>query len=1854
MKAAKSFFLLFTILFISSCGPHEKTTVKEVIQKIREQPQVVLPLDKGFSEYIAGYTSGIVPANSVIEIRLTPEFAAKAKKETPMGLFSFEPLIKGKTEWTDDNTLVFTPAKLLDPGKTYIGQVNLWKLGDVKERLKVFPLRFQTLKKDFSITTGTLECPSGETNTYILNGEIVASDIIDQAEVEKYLEAKLGRKKLEIKWDHSDNLIHKFTVMGISRTDKPQELTIEWDGTSSGVKKEGSSTVYIPPSGAFIVLDVKTQQGENQKIDIIFSDPVDPAQELDGLVYTTPVSATAASISNNIVTVVPANPWQKVVLLNVERSVKNATGANLSSSFSTNLDFTTINPGIQIIGEGVILPSSQNLIFPFKTANLKAVDLKIIKIFENNLPYFLQESDINSDYNVKRFGRPVYSGKVDLTTGTGTGAWVLNTIDLADYIDIEPGVLYKVQLGMRKSYSLLQCELSDEEKRYEELLQQSQDMSSNYWDDPDSYYDDNDESIYYTFDYKWEDRDDPCKGAYYSPDKNISRNILASNLGLIAKKGEDNILHVMVNDLLTALPVSEVSIDVYDYQMQLIVSGNTNQDGSAAVYCGRKPFLLIAKKDKDRNYLKLNDGNSLSLSSFDVAGNKPENGIKAFIYGERDVWRPGDSIFLSLFIKDMKSDLPPDHPVQFELINPLEQRVDNQIQKAEGKNLLVFTTKTSSDAVTGNYRAVFKIGGASFTKRVRIETIKPNRLKIILSFPGEILGGSDHGTIGKLNVKWLNGSVAKNLKASVEYILKHTKTEFEKYGQYNFDDPISEFYSETENIFDDAIDENGNATVNFEPGGELKAPGMLNAVFTTKVQEQGGDESVNQTTYKYAPYPVFVGINLPGLKGKSRMLFTDADNEVKVVTVDEKGKPVRSEVEMTIYKLSYRWWWESDQENLADYISNQIYKPVIRQKITTSGGEGSFTFNINKNDWGRYLVRVTTPAGHSTGKMLLVDWPWEYGAKGNAEGATLLAINTDKEKYIPGDEIKISFPSPENARAIVTLENATSVLDEIRVPTQKGNTEVRFKAKPEMAPNVYAYVSVIQPHSQTVNDMPVRLYGVIPVMVEDPGTRLSPQVDVADEIRSQTPFEIKVSEANRKAMTYTVAVVDEGLLDITGFKTPDPWNYFYAREALGVQTWDLYDLVLGAFGGTLERIFAIGGDEAVIDKTANKAQRFVPVVKFIGPFNLAPGKINIHRLTLPQYTGSVKAMVIAGNERAFGSVDKSVLVKDPLMVLVTAPRVISPGEKAALPVTLFIQKDNIREVTLKAEGNNLIRFEENTKTISASGVGEKDTEFTFTAGDKTGIGKIKVTASGNGETAVYEMEIEIRTPNPPETRAELKVLKPGEKWETSFKPFGIEGSNSALIEVSALPSVNLEKRLDYLLDYPHGCSEQITSAAFPQLWLKDLTENNADVAKRSAENIKEAINKLISRQMVNGGIALWPGSYQPDNWVTSYAGHFMLEAERLGYNIPSGFKQKWISYQKKSAQEWRFDNRYKYTANDQAYRLFTLALAGQPEKGAMNRLRETKEIPQLSRWFLAAAFATTGRPEVAGDMLDVRTTETEQEYYYYYYGSLVRDKAIILYTLTILKNQEQAFPLLKEICDNLSKDTWYSTQSLAWGLFSYMKYVEMMPGDKNSPVKVRITFNGEKTDQTISGKQLWKKDLKIKNEGNLLIVENSAESPVYINLVKKGIPLLSDATKAEKGMTMKVDYVNMDLNPVDQKNLLQGTDFMMVVKVSNNSFSRVENIALTEMVPSGWEIQNTRLFEANWGIKESTYDYRDFRDDRVNTYFGLGQGETKTFVLILNAAYKGDFFQPSVWCEAMYTENCYSRIPGTQVKVTGQ
>ncbi len=1832
-----------------SCG---RSTDKSAVTKV--SPAVTV-IDKGFSKYISAYTSGVIPSGSTVQIVFTPEFAAGADRDKTQGLFTFTPSLKGTTEWADDITLVFRPSRPLDAGTTYEATLNLGKLGAVEERLRFFPLNFSTVEKNFTVTVSPLVSDPPDGATYTLAGTLVTSDFTEPSEVEGYLSVRTGKRTEKVLWDHDKGNTHAFTVEKIVRGKEESETTVSWSGNKYGAKSKGELTVAIPAAGVFKVTDVKVNAGDSKSLEIFFSDIIESGAELEGLVTLDPSHPLTVSAEGNRITVVPGDFVVGEIALNIDGALRNSRGEKLGNSVIRQVNFTPVEPGIRAVGKGVIMPSSGSLIFPFMAANLSAVDLTVIKIFENNLPYFLQQNSMGeSDYynSVKQFGRPVYRGRIDLTGGAGfdPNKYNLFTVDLADYVEVEAGVLYRIEMSMRPSYSLYPCKDKKSASKYEEMLDRID--FDRTWEGENDYYQLSEEGLFYEYAYNWKENENPCSEAFFSPDKKLVSNILASDLGLMAKSGSDNNLRIFVNDLRTAQAVEGATVDVYDYQMQLMGTVTTDRTGIAALPCPRKPFLVIARKDTNRNYLSLSDGQALSMSSFDVTGEAPQNGIRAFIYTERDVRRPGDTVFIGLIARDIGTGLPAGHPVHYELQNPLGQRVDDQVAALDEKGFITFTSVTGDDAVTGNYTAQIRIGGATFTKTIKVETVKPNRLKIKLDFPYAVAGGESRALKGNLKASWLSGAVARDMKATVELLLKPVKTVFDKYGQYTFDDPATQFWFESQTVFNGNINSSGEASVSFTPDEELKAPGMLNAVFTTRVFEKGGDASITQTVLPYAPYPAFVGINVPQLGATGRMLFTDRKNEVKIVTLDKNGKPVRSEVEITVFRLDYRWWWESGGENIGSYISNSRYRSVFSETVTTAGGEASVSFTVDKEKWGRYLVRATLPSGHSTGKIVLIDWPWDYGMKpGGNDGASLLQLNTDKDKYNAGDEISLTFPSPENGQAIITLENSTGILDISHVSTKAGNTVVKITATPAMAPNAYLYVTLLQPHSQTVNDAPIRLYGVIPVMVEDPASRLTPVITVPDKIRSQQEVEIKVSEQNKREMTYTLAVVDEGLLDLTGFRTPDPWKWFYVRQALGVKTWDLYDMVFGAFGGTMGRIFAVGGDGAVIDQSRNRARRFVPVVRFLGPFTIGPGKTGIHRLTLPQYTGSVRVMVTAaGKGNDFGAAEKSVIVSDPLMILATAPRVLSPGDRVALPITVFAQDKEIGEVSVTASGNEMISFTESAGTVRFSEPGEKDMAFMFTAAPEPGKAVMKVTATSGSEKAVYALEVEVRSPNPPERRSETKLIQPGEKFEKSFAPFGIKGTSKASVEIFSLPPVNLSSRLGWLTAYPHGCTEQVTSAAFPQLYLAELMGSNLSNPAAVRNNVQEALRKISSRQLPSGALTMWPGGTYPDAWATSYAGHFVIEAQKAGYAVPAGFIGKWTSWQRSAASSWRYQAEYRHTATDQAYRLFTMAVAGTPDKGAMNRMRETEGLPQLAKWLLAAAYATTGRPEVAQTLIDVRNLKPDDEFTSYYYGSALRDKSIILYTLTALGNTVEAMELLKEVAAELSRDTWYSTQTTAWGLFSYMNFSRSLKGDNSKPVKVAVVFNGDKENVTSETGGVLK-DYVLSSSNNLS-VGNESDKPLFVTFTEQGVPLASDQTTVEKNLLMKVDYSDMAGASVDISSLPQGTGFLMTVSVTNGTFRQIGNIALTQMVPSGWEIQNTRLFETATAQKKSSYDYRDFRDDRVYTYFSLKSGETKKFIILLTASYRGTYAMPAVVCEAMYDDGVRARRPGREVTVT--
>src|SRR5690606_9305807 len=339
------------------------------------------------------------------------------------------------------------------------------------------------------------------------------------------------------------------------------------------------------------------------------------------------------------------------------------------------------------------------------------------------------------------------------------------------------------------------------------------------------------------------------------------------------------------------------------------------------------------------------------------------------------------------------------------------------------------------------------------------------------------------------------------------------------------------------------------------------------------------------------------------------------------------------------------------------------------------------------------------------------DWPGWAGKsrKGDPSAATMLVFSTNKEAYKVGETAIVTFPSSGEGRALVTVENGSEVLESIWITPEKDQTKFELPIRDIFTPNVYINITLLQPHASTANDLPIRMYGLVPITVENPEKRLQPEIKMPEVLRPEETIKIAVNEKAGKAMTYTISIVDDGLLDLTRFKTPNPWSHFNAREALGVKTWDIYDDVIGAFGGRIDQIFAIGGDDEAGGAKNKKANRFKPMVIHLGPFSLKQGETKSHQIKIPKYVGSVRTMVVASNANteAYGKVDKTTPVRKPLMLLASLPRKITPGEKVTLPVTVFAMESKVKNVTIRLKDNKAFKV-----------IGETSQSLTFAQPDE--------------------------------------------------------------------------------------------------------------------------------------------------------------------------------------------------------------------------------------------------------------------------------------------------------------------------------------------------------------------------------------------------------------------------------------------------------------------------------------------------------------------------------------------------------
>lgn len=1836
-----------------------------------------------WASVLVGHTSGLVPRRS--EIRVL--FASDLTAEGALGssTLKVEPAVAGELALRSPRELVLVPSGELTPGREYRVTLGGKGLNGLPQDLPPYQFSFHVQTPQYDLQLSDLESDPADDRRMILRGVLATADAERSEAVESMLRASYRGSALEPTWMHSgDGREHQFALSGLERQGSAQELRLTLAGNPIGAGRGEERTVSVPALGQFVVISATALEEDGRKqVQVSFSDALDENQNTRGLVNLSSGEFTTRIEGNRLI-VYPNEEAAGNVTVTVEPGIRNRRGERLTTQSVHAVTLTSEKPQVRFVSSGAILPDAERMTVAFEAVGARSVQVIATRVPAENIPQFLQLSGLRdgNNYEIGRVGRHLWRKRVALP-GPQTSRWQRYDLDVTELMQKHPGSLFQLTLLITPSDAAYDCpenanaapglaELptprnqEDQNRRPELPWRYEQEFLGVPQPEERDY------------EAPWRDRGNPCKPGYYIWGYNdavaAQRNLLATDLGLLAKSDALGKLLVSVTSLSTAQPRSGVTIEARNYQNEVIGTAVSDSRGMATLEPSGSPFLLVAGSGTSRSYLRMGNGNALPVSHFDVGGETLQKGLKGSIYGERGVWRPGDAMPLTFVVHDRDNTLPDDHPATLELLDPRGRVTQTLVNAKPVDGFYRFDARTASDAPTGNWTARVSLGGATFTRRLKVETVMPNRLRIDVNF-GDGMPGGGQPLRGAIESEWLSGASAGGLRADVNLRLTAATTRFNGFDGYVFDDPSRQVRSEDQEIFNGNLGADGR--VRFEKALQVpQAPGMLTAAFTTRVFERGGAFSIHYHTRDYAPYARFVGVKIPQVNRRNT-LSVGEEHTIDLATLSAQGAAAGGRnISVKLYKLDWRWWWDREQGALAAFVAREASTRVREGRVTTDAqGRAQWKFQLAEAQWGRYLLRACDEqGGHCAGTVFYVDSPyWMESRDVTGPAATMLELTTDKDSYRVGETAVVQLPAATQGRALVTVENGSSILDARWVTPDGGQqSQVSIPITQAMTPNAYVAVTLLQPHAGKQNDRPIRLYGVVPLNVTDAATQLSPVLQTDAEWRPESEVTVRVSEANGKAMTYTLAVVDEGLLSLTNFRTPNLHGEFYRREALGVRTWDLFDDVSGAYGAELSRLLALGGSDGAEGDAAKREQsRFVPVAQVLGPFQLPAGRTQEQKVQLPRYVGAVRVMVVAGSSKpaAYGSTEKSVPVRQPLMILPTMPRVVGPGEEIAVPVSVFAMNERVRDVRLTIEPDGMFEvIGSPTAQLGFSSTGEQIALLRLRVNERLGNARVRFNAVSGNERAQDEINIEVRSPNPPSTRVVQHLLQAGETWEHRIAPHGMPGTNQVTLEVSAIPPLNLERRLNFLITYPYGCLEQTTSAAFPQLFLSSLVEMDPADRSRAEANVRAAIERLRSFQHPDGAFSYWPGgefviTNGYHHWSAIYASHFLVEAERAGHTVPAAIKNSMLRYLRGTARDWRPT---LSAPLQQAYRLFVLARAGQAEVGAMNRLRELP-IDPVESWVLAGAYQLAGLTDAANALAQanpmaprfIRDGD-------FTFGSTLRDHALVLQSMVVLNQLDRAAPLVQEISRRLSSDDWLSTQETAYALLA-MSQLSGARGDGNFAFTRTV---GTQTTNVTSTAAVHREVLAgVPDAGAPLTVRNTTQGVLFATVTVRGTPAAGNEDAASEGLGLTVSYSDAVGLPVDITRLPQGEDVIVDLVVRNNTREPIRHIALTQIVPSGWEIANDRLFDAGDGTGERFTDtsrqgfrnpdpvrpdHVDIRDDRVMQFFDLAPGTTIRFQTRINAAYRGRYYLPGIVAEAMYDASIHARTAGGWTEVVAR
>lgn len=1733
---------------------------------------------------------------------------------------TFTPPIKGRYQWKSANELTFSPSKVLPPNSVFTA-----KLSDKLAKINGKKFKVDT-EQTFDFHTPYLKLESNnifwqqssvDKDNVAVGLNLTFNHKINPKDLIKKLSVKIDNEpvKYDITSTSTSNSI-QVEVRNVDITEEPQVMfAIDRGmavlGANSTTKEILQEKITLEPPTTINISGIEANHdGFEGKIYINTSQQVNPSNDLKKLITLTPnVPFTVESNMNGFTISSETFDPAKTYELKISKNLSGIFKGTLDTDYSSPISFGRLEPSISFVDDKATYISNKGYKnVALKVVNIDNIKVKITKVFANNLMAFMRQG--------KRYKWHDYYDE----NSDSWDYYDYYTFDTNDYGKVISEITYSTKdLDKIGKLRLLHLAFDDKLSRFEgSYVVEISDSERSFIND--------------------------------------IQVIAMSDIGLITKQEKDRI-HVFANSLVTAKPLVGTTISFISATNQKIFSTTTNDKGVAifdAVKQKKGNFevaMITAQGANDFNYMMLNKTN-VNTSRFEVGGKRSNaSNYDAFIYGDRNLYRPGETVNISTIVRTSNWETPNNIPIKLKMLLPngKEYKTIRKTLNAQGAAETAITIP--ANMVTGTYTVEAYTANDILinSKPISVEEFMPDRIKVDVAVDKKEAKPGEPVTLSGTALN-LFGPPATDRNYEVEMSLKRKTFLPKGFADYSF--YIDKKQTFGKQVREGKTDKEGKFTEDFDIPAEYTDMGVLQGRFFTTVFDESGRPVNRGNAFEVFTQDVFYGIG-----NFDTYVSTRNPVNIPLVAIDKSAKTVNEEAAIEVIRYKWRTVLESTSNGRYRYKSQKEEITEVNKLIKLSGRNSTFAYTPSRS--GSYEIRVKRPGSKNYVKEHFYAYRYEdtesTSFEVNKEGK--VDIQFDKEKYNVGETAKVLFKTPFNGRLLVTVER-DEIMTYTTLSTNNKAAEFTIGLGQEHVPNVFVSATLIRPMKELNVPLTVA-HGYAPLIVENANNRLPLKIVANEKSRSKSKQNISIETTPNTQVA--IAVVDEGILQIKNYKTPDPYGFFYQQRALGVQSYDLYPLLFNEMIGRGKLLG--GGDDLGLAKRTNPVtNKRVKLVSFWSGLleSDGSGKIN-YEIDIPQFSGDLRVMAVAYQGKRFASESTNMKVADPVIISTGLPRFLSPNDTVIVPVTLANTTDKKASGQVSLSTSGLLKVVGKPKvTTDIEANAEKRVQFKVLAPNNIGAGKITVAINALGETFTNETDITVRPLGSLQKKSGSGFVDGGKKevldLATKFTPESTDGT----ILVSKSPLAEFGEDIAYLVRYPHGCVEQTVSKAFPQLYYYELSSAIGKEGRTATNsnsnnpnyNVQQAIKKLESMQRPDGGLSYWPGGSSASWWGSAFASHFLIEAEKAGFEVNDKtiinlkrFLKRKLKKKKTFVYQYYDDKRNEQkkeiAPKEVAYSLYILALAGSPDVSTMNYYKAKPSLLSLdAQYVLAAAYKLAGDKAKFNSMLPASFSgEQSKPVYSGSFYSPLRDKALALNALVESEpNHQQVGILTKHLVTDFKQQRYKNTQERVFTILALGKVAKTLG---NKEVKANITANG-KTIGTFSGKDITLNYADFK--ANKITINATGAGKLYYFWSMEG--LTTDGSYTEEDNFIRVRRTFYDRYGREVEDLSFKQNDLVVIKLALKSLgsNTVDNVVVTDILPAGFEIENPRIggsHEMDWIKNSTTPEHQDFRDDRVHL-FTQAKGTERSFYYIVRAVSPGYFQMGPASADAMYAGEYHS------------